>query len=391
MYSLRILFFSLPLYFSHVLSPVGVIIWESYSFERYKVYLFLILLIVAYIEVLIRFPERILDTLCRYFSMVATVLLLPVVSALYFTTPLDNDWLFGSYEKHHWYILYFGVISLILLLMVTSREYTRSYLRWSIYAAVIVALVAIWEYIGGIWDIYSRHESLSAYPGRSVSTLGNPNYVAWYLLIFLPLCTRLRLSERWIILWLLIIAILTTGSYIGIALLGGYFLYSLVRYLGVSAVYSFLVVCIWTIGSIYIGSFSLDPDKMLSLMSRFILMRESLSIMLREPISLLIWFGPDSLLTYFSTARSSAIDAYFPPTSLIDSSHNIFIDILFQYGVLPLFLIGWSVYRYWNNQPEELYIAAILGLLFLALNVFVITHIIVLSLLIVLTCKSVKH
>ncbi len=33
--------------------------------------------------------------------MVATVLLLPVVSALYFSTPLDNDWLFGSYEKHH--------------------------------------------------------------------------------------------------------------------------------------------------------------------------------------------------------------------------------------------------------------------------------------------------
>jgi hypothetical protein len=50
MYSLRILFFTLPLYFSHVFSPLGVTLGESYSFERYKVYLFLTLLAIAYIE-----------------------------------------------------------------------------------------------------------------------------------------------------------------------------------------------------------------------------------------------------------------------------------------------------------------------------------------------------
>ncbi len=50
MYSLRVLFFSLPLYFSHVFSPLGLTIGESYSFERYKVYFFLILLFIACIE-----------------------------------------------------------------------------------------------------------------------------------------------------------------------------------------------------------------------------------------------------------------------------------------------------------------------------------------------------
>ncbi len=88
-----------------------------------------------------------------------------------------------------------------------------------------MALIAIGEYMGGVYDIYGRSEMLSAYPGRSVSTLGNPNYVAGYLLIFLPLFVYIRTPERWVILGLLSIAILTTGSYIAMGLMGLYCLY----------------------------------------------------------------------------------------------------------------------------------------------------------------------
>jgi O-antigen ligase len=34
--------------------------------------------------------------------------------------------------------------------------------------------------------------------------------------------------------------------------------------------------------------------------------------------------------------RSAVIDAYFPPDSTIDSSHNIFIDIAVKYGLIGL-------------------------------------------------------
>lgn len=383
MYSLRILFFSLPLYFSHVFSPIGVTLGESYSFERYKVYLFLTLLAIAYIEWLTRYRHRVWDIFCKHAHIILMLLVLPLVSAVYFATPLDIGWLQGSYEKHHGYLFYTGIVLLFPLLLASSREQSRSYLSWSLYAAIVVAIIAIGEYMWGVLDIYRRSEMISAYSGRSVSTLGNPNYVAGYLLIFVPLCTWWRVPERWIILWLLVLAILTTGSYIGIALVGAYILYSILRYLHISTMESFIWLSVWVIVGIYIGSLYLDPDKMGSLMSRFVLMWESISMMLRDPVSLLIWFGPDSLLTHFATERSSIIDAYFPTTSLIDSSHNIVIDILFQYGIVPLLLIGWYLYRYWYNQKGELQSAILLGGIFLVLNVFVVVHIVILSLLMV--------
>jgi O-antigen ligase len=103
--------------------------------------------------------------------------------------------------------------------------------------------------------------------------------------------------------------------------------------------------------------------------------------MFADPVSFLIGFGPDSLLSHFSTFRSQIVNSYFPSDMLIDSSHNIVIDIFFQYGALPLILIGFFLYRYFNNQKEELQFAILLGGVFLLLNVFVIVHIVVISLI----------
>ena len=163
----------------------------------------------------------------KYLSHILVLLVLPFVSAFYFGMSIDIDWLMGGHEKHHGYLLYMGVITLAPLLISGSRVYLRSYLSWSMYAASIVAIVAIGEHIGGILDIYHRGEMVSMYSGRSMSTLGNPNYLAGYLLMLLPLSLYIRTPERWIVSIILILALLTTGSYIAIALISIYVLYML--------------------------------------------------------------------------------------------------------------------------------------------------------------------
>jgi hypothetical protein len=131
------------------------------------------------------------------------------------------------------------------------------------------------------------------------------------------------------------------------------------------------------------GYYLLDQRKMLSLISRFVLMRDVFSTMLHTPFSFLVWFWPDSIISHFSQGRSLVVGSYFPGNMLIDSSHNIIIDILFQYGIVPILLIGWYLYRHWRGQKEDLQIAILLGVIFLALNVFVISHIIILILLLI--------
>lgn len=65
-------------------------------------------------------------------------------------------------------------------------------------------------------------------------------------------------------------------------------------------------------------------------------MKELIGVVLSHPMSLCIGFGPDSILSYFAGFRSDLVNNYFPSDMNIDSSHNIFIDTIFQYGILPV-------------------------------------------------------
>jgi hypothetical protein len=101
----------------------------------------------------------------------------------------------------------------------------------------------------------------TSYLGRAVSTLGNPNYLAGYLLMILPLLTRWRSPERWIAMLVIVFAILTTGSYIAISLLGVYCFYILLRALSVSKFVSGTIILISTMTCLIIGANIIDPDK----------------------------------------------------------------------------------------------------------------------------------
>lgn len=56
MYSLYILFFTLPLYFSHVFMHFGMVMGDSVSFERQKMYLFILCILLVLVEYIIRRP-----------------------------------------------------------------------------------------------------------------------------------------------------------------------------------------------------------------------------------------------------------------------------------------------------------------------------------------------
>jgi hypothetical protein len=383
MYSLRILFFTLPLYFSHIFSGFGIVFGGVSSFERQKVYLMVILTAIALIEWIWRYPDAVVWTLRKYGLLTLILLLCPFLAIYWWGGDIDSLYWWGGMEKHHGYILYGAIIILSLILSTIPTKDKIQYLHISIWSTVIVAIVAIYQYIG--WGMVSGR-----YPGRSISTLGNPNYLAGYLILILPLLWRIRSPERWIIGIVIILALITTGSYIGMALLGCYLLYlaicRILRYFPVLNSGLSVPLRIFLLLTFYFLLLSalyrvIDPEKLLSLTSRFVLMKESLMMLLHDPISLLIGFGPDSLMSHFSTARSALVSAYFPSYEIIDSSHNILIDIIFQYGSLPIGAIGYTLWRWWKSQKEDVQIAILLGVWFLLLNVFVVVHLMILVLL----------
>lgn len=398
MYFLSLLFFTLPLYFSHVLSPFGLVIWGAYSFERQKIYLFLIILIFAYIEGLIQFSESIINICNKYIYILTILVISPFLSILYYWWRFDAVFFIGSYEKHHWYVFYFSIIAFVVLLLASPKFHLKKYLTWSIFSSVLVAGIAIWENSEWILDVYRRSEMLSMYPGRASSTLGNPNYLAGFLLPFVPILTQsiYTLKDKywkqiWVficnicMLWIILGWIFTTGSYIAVFLvwlLGlWYCLIYLIRSIPFWRQVIVLFFCVGVV--ISVSLYCIEPIKFLSLESRFILMKETLCIMLQNPLSFFIGFWPDSILLYFSQIRSSHVNLYFPSGMLIDSSHNLLIDTLFQYGITPIVLLFFFLYQARNHILSSVGIWVLLIIFFLLLNVFVITHIVLLILLIV--------
>lgn len=381
MYSLLFLFFALPLYFSHIFAPFGLIIWESSSFERQKMYLFVFLVILSLIENLILNKIQFLNACKKYGYYLLLFFVLPLLSGFFWSWELGNIFFVGSQEKHHGYIWYSAFLMFFLSLMSLRWEAKKKLIRATMISAIIVALCGIIEYISGASLFFPRSLSASWWDSRAISTLGNPNYLAGFLLMCLPLFTFFRSPERWIYLICIVFGIFVTGSYIGIFLVGVYWLYVVLqRYLdGKKSIIFWSLITLFVLGLCY---FSFPYDKFLSLESRFVLMRELWTVMVWYPLSFVIWFWPESIIQYFNLSRSDAINAYFPSGSAIDSSHNIILDFIFQYGILLLWVIVYGIRKIsflWSSSVLQ---GALLWVLFLSLNVTITAHLILIMLFI---------
>lgn len=153
------------------------------------------------------------------------MLIFPLVVGWFSFSGLDIPFFWGSYEKRHGYIFFVSILLTFFLFSLVSDK--RRYYRASLITASVVAVIAILEYIG--FSLFLPELSTQSWgAGRSVSTLGNPNYVAGYLLMHLPFLSLIhRKKYRIFFLFLLIGGIMTTGSLIGSILtllfLGVYF------------------------------------------------------------------------------------------------------------------------------------------------------------------------
>lgn len=107
-------------------------------------------------------------------------------------------------------------------------------------------------------------------------------------------------------------------------------------------------------------------------------MRETLGIMIQYPLSFLFGFGPDSIVRAYDFVRSAVIDNYFPKGSAIDSSHNIVVDMLFQFGTVFLIYAIYAMYHIWKKLPKMSKEGFILWLAFLSLNPYILAHCIML-------------
>ena len=382
MYFLCSLYFVIPLFFSHIFARwwSGFIIDNGIGhFESLKMSLFLMLMIFATLEMFLQKWEK-----WKYFFQKISQKYFIVGLSLFFIIgiliyPHENlrDLLLGIWEKQHGILLPLGLIWLGILISLLEKSEIRKISYAIIISASLVSLIALIEMMGyNIFTWSSYGVVWSWWEVRSTSTLGNPNYVAGYLLMVLPIIFgTIKRGEKYTLMIFIFLAIFSTGSIIGISLAALYFIALISEKIFGKKTYIYLPL-VFILMILVVYYFYHGNVRWLSLISRFILMRET-SLENSEHIgSFLFWSGPSGILDMYEAPRSALVNSYFPANMIIDSSHNLFIDIFVQYGMVTVLSILGYIFYQWKCLDTMRKSGLILGLIFLSLNVFVISHLI---------------
>lgn len=140
-----------------------------------------------------------------------------VISSVFGVDPLNSFW-GNAARPGGWFFLLHLCLLLAVLLCVEKKTFEKS-LDWFIWVGALVSLYAILERIGIVQVLGGHFES------RATSTIGNPIYLAGFLLIPLTLSIFQLLKNKQsrmyqctsILIFIAIIAAWTRGTFLGLA------------------------------------------------------------------------------------------------------------------------------------------------------------------------------
>lgn len=330
-----IVYFTIPLIFwpwKNIYNLFGVnIFW----FERFKVFIFFTIL---FLYLFIKFFD--FSLIKTFFKKVnLNHLLFILLLSISFVFSIDkNISFFWNFEKPHWLLFIFSLLFFWYFLhSIYSKQLEKHIIKILIFSLYWIFLFSILELI---FNFSFSNWLFLANSYRINSTLGNPNYLAWYSLLLLPIVlssfeffSKVRFFQTFIIFFLLIFS----QSIIWIWIFILYLFYKFILYKKYSKTYFYLFISLIIFSLIII--WFLSDFKSWSIMTRFVLWKDSFNLIFFNFKTFLLWYWPDTLGIVFENYRSSELLSYVSKSIFIDSTHNILLDIIFSYWIITFWLI----------------------------------------------------
>ncbi len=380
MYFLAFFLFSLPFVFSHLFWAwffvyIQSFLWENFhiflasiSFEKIKV-LYLFCFLVCFLVFLVwkyifsyKYSRK-KSFFSLYFLWGYCILLaIPLVSYLLFWWDASY-FLWGNSQKMHGYIWY---IACALFWSISALYFQKKLL---FYRAILLASCFVWGLTLGEFFLGSSlwfWDSLTIpwWEFRPIISFWNPNYIAGFLLLTLPVilsyCKQkyIKIPLFVLVLW----AIVSTGSLTALVLSLGFIFFEISRIFRID-----MRILILIFACSAAALFALLPrEKILSFESRIALQEDIISDISFPEILVWKWIG--SIEEHFRETRNQKIQKYFPNHFIIDSSHNIFVDFLYEFGIIWLGIFLLYFWYFWKCFEYGEKIICILFFLFFSFN-----------------------
>jgi len=407
--TLSVLFFTIPLIYAWLYVPeiqttladITQFFWvlNFAGFEKIKVFFFVGLVTLATIFFL--WSQR--GT--KKHLVILSLFMVWTLFSYLINSEINPYFWFGNMEKFHGWYLYLSLLMLWIILSTSTHKENKRYLTISILSSGLVCLYAFFQYRGmdPLATAYSTRLDLT----RVFSTLWNPNYLAGYVLMLLPLVEEKVFSKGakkdrlWygILLGWLILCLIGTKSLIGIAVFIGYLSYILLyKYLPLKQTtrHIFLATTLGVIvvAGIYIitqyGEQILEIQKIKGFIARYFLWETGIRALFGDIRNTLFGYGPDGFLPVSEIFRSRELSIFEDPAFRIDRSHNVWIDILLHFGIPMGGFLIYSIFYPWKQLPISHKETLILFSIFFFFNIPVLVHFILLLQILILAKETEK-
>jgi len=384
---LLILFFSIPLMHSHIFEffwmPIWIYVDGNYEFTKVMTVNIISWIIIS-ISLLTLWRKR--KNIIVPTSIYILVLIL-ILSSYFSLTPFVS--IFWNASKSHGSIMFLNLIGIFIVLINIKREFLQKLILTMILSSVLVAIIWIKEFYFPAFDYWWLSN-------RALSTLGNPNYLALYILMIIPFLITHTLAPypsyegkekrilKYILLLLLIFTLILTKSIWWILLCIIYLLYKITPTL--TAKYKKILFWIISLGGIagisyLIYDFSFIT-KLHSFLSRFFIWTTTTNIIFSDLKTLLTGWGFWTLEFIFDSFKSPYLYLFENFWFTADRPHNIFLNFFYHLGILGLAFIVYLLFiiiKTYKKSPY--YESIILFFIFTLFNFPWITHYLIIVLI----------
>lgn len=332
-----------------------------------------------------------------------SIFFISITISLFFSVDFNSSW-FGSYDRNEGLIsyLFYGLWLFLLLFnlndIINSRRLYRLFLA-IIISASLVSVYAIFQFFG--WDFVNWSEP--AYlTKRAFSSLGQPNYLACWLVMVMPISAYLLYDTKHltgrilfgVLFFLQLVALFMTGSRSAflaffIVSLGWLFLFF---YKEKDFFRKYFLKIILVVLTLFIGFavllLAINPERFNSLSSlkkgstsvRIQLWQDGFKAFAYRP---LFGYGLENQKEAYVKYYQPDFALYARPNTYSDRAHNLFLDILLTSGLVGLgafIYLLWSVFKSLgqsylknNNKLSVFLIWSLVAYLFILLFNFSVT------------------
>ncbi len=350
------------------LVPVFFVYFYPLDIDLSKMVLFkwlLLLLLLITGLFLINYRITIKQGVFKSFKPLILLFIFLIVS-LFFSSDFNVSW-FGSYGRFEGLTSWFFYLLWMLLTWVYLETNPGQkwhniiyFLKVATLSSLLVSVYAVLQIFGVDFVTWSEPAHLT---GRAVSFFGQPNYLASWLMLIIPVNTyliyqtsKIKLKFFWLFVFILnLAALLSAGSravFLVFLLISFIWLISFLKktnklskkniYLIIS---TFFILGVLFLSSLAFSNYSRFEElinlKKGSASDRFILWKSGFSAFLEKP---LFGYGLDNQSQAYFSKYEIDWAVYSPPNVYSDRAHNLILDILLSVGILGL---GFFIYFYY--------------------------------------------